>query len=95
MTKKRTNIHPRRKKQATISIQEEAIKRASSLIITLVYGPVNVWGMYVMSSKVISEGRAYRKFMKRHYAQDPEIGDMVKKLPHLWFMGIFCIEICR
>lgn len=26
MTKKRTNIHPRRKKQATISIQEEAIK---------------------------------------------------------------------
>lgn len=93
MTKKQTNIHPRRKKQATISIQEEAIGRADSLITKIIIGPINIWGMYVMSSKVISEGRAYRKFMKRHYARDPEIGDMVKKLPHLWFMGIFRFDI--
>ena len=93
MNKKRTNIHPKSNTQSIKTIQQEAIVRTTSLFSTIALGPRNLFGMYVMSSKVISAGRAYRKFMKRHYVQDPEIGDMVKTLPHLWFMGIFQFDV--
>ena len=79
--------------QSSVCIQEEAIRQANYLIMMLVLGHTNLWGMHLMSSKIISEGKAYRKFMRKNYVEDFEIGDMVKKLPRLWFMGIFRFDI--
>lgn len=89
----RTKIQKNKKISKQKSFQEEAIQKASDLIIALVFGSYNLFGMYIMSSKTLHEGSAYRNFMRKHYLHDPEIGELVKNLPHLWILGNFRFDI--
>lgn len=56
--------------------------------------PLWMGGKFGVSNKAVKKGKLYRKFVRKYFMEDKEVGFIVQELPGgLWWMRLFRFQI--